>query len=331
MLRASSLLLLLFLLTPARAQETMIVVQKRADSVGFYDTATGRPLATVPVGARPHEIAMSGNGRLAYVTNYGVDSYTAQEAGGNTISIIDPVRQERTGEIELGDFHRPHGITRGRSGMLYVTTDRPAALLVIDPAKRRIVKHYATGSELPHMVVVTADETKAYTADAGSASVTVISLREGKVSKHISIGGIPMGPALSPDGRRLFVANRNGNAVVVIDTRTDEIISRIEVAGSPARAKFTPDGKHLLISLMESGEVAVLDPAALKELHRFRVGEHPEGMNIDPSGRQVYVSAQGEDKVVRFSLADWKPNLEIKTGARPDPMVIFSRRTKSKP
>jgi hypothetical protein len=34
------------------------------------------------------------------------------------------------------------------------------------------------------------------------------------------------------------------------------------------------------------------------------------------------VSVQGENKVVKFSLFDWKPVLEIKTAAAPDPILI---------
>ena len=80
--------------------------------------------------------------RLAYITNYGVNSYTQQEEGGNSISILDLVRREKLGEIELGKFHRPHGIELGRSGRLYATCDFPPSLLVIDPAKRAILREY---------------------------------------------------------------------------------------------------------------------------------------------------------------------------------------------
>jgi YVTN family beta-propeller protein len=324
MVKALSIFLLLFLLLAgAYAQEMMVVVQKRADSVGFYEAETGKPLATVTVGVKPHEMELSRDQRFAYITNYGVDSYTPKDPGGNTISIVDLAEQKKVGDIDLGQFHRPHGITMGRSGRLYVTTDFPPTLLVIDPMKRKIVQHYDVGQSLPHMVTLTPDEKKAYTANVGSATVTVISLGAGKALKHIPIGGIPMGPAMSADGSRLFVANRTGNAVVVIDTSKDEVVNKIEISGQPARLRFTPDGKHLLVSLMESGEVAVVDPASLQVKHRFPVGSHPEGVNIDPAGQFGYVSAQGDDKVVKFSLRDWKPVSEIKTGARPDPMVLL--------
>lgn len=327
MAKALSIVLLPLLLASAPAQEMMVVVQKRADSVGFYEADTGKLVATVAVGVKPHEMELSRDRRFAYVTNYGVDSYTPPDPGGNTISIVDLTQHQKVGDIDLGRFHRPHGITIGRSGRLYVTTDFPATLLVIDPAKRAIVRHYDVGQSLPHMVAITPDEKKAYVANAGSGTVTVISLNEGKALKHIPVGGIPMGPAMAADGRRLFVANRTGNAVVVIDTGKDDVINKVDIPGQPARLRFTPDGKRLLVSLMEGGEVAVVDTTSLQVIHRFPVGSHPEGINIDPAGQFGYVSAQGDNKVVKFSLRDWKPVSDIKTGARPDPIVIVKRTT----
>jgi len=309
--------------TAASAQEVAVIVHKWDNSVGFYDANTGQQLAKFEVGVKPHEMALSADKRLAYITNYGVNSYTQTEEGGNTISIIDLVGRRKLGEIELGKFHRPHGVERGRSGLLYVTTDFPPTLLVVDPAREKIVREIAVGQSLPHMVVITRDDRKAYTANSGSGSVTAIDLKTDKVIRHISIGGVPMGLELSHDGRTLYAVNRTGDQLLVIDTRKDEVTRKIEIKGQPVRLRLTRDGKHLLVPLIQSGEVAIVETAALREVHRFRAGANAEGVNIDDAGRFGYVSAQGEDKVIKFSLRDWQPALEIKTAARPDPIVII--------
>ncbi|MGH9936384.1 MAG: YncE family protein [Blastocatellia bacterium] len=301
----------------------MVVVHKWDNSVGFYDANTGQQLAKFEVGVKPHEMALSADRKLAYITNYGVNSYTQTEEGGNTISIVDLAGRKKIGEIELGKFHRPHGIERGRSGLLYVTTDFPPTLLVIDPARKKIVREITVGQSLPHMVVITRDERKAYTANSGSGSVTAIDLKSGKVIKHISIGGVPMGLELSHDGRTLYAVNRTGDQLLVIDTRKDEVTRKIEIKGQPVRLRLTRDGRHLIAPLIQSGEVAIIETATLREIHRFRAGANAEGVNIDDAGKFGYVSAQGEDKVVKFSLRDWRPALEIKTAARPDPIVII--------
>lgn len=323
---AGVLLVLLYGSVRARAQEVMAVVHKHADSIGYYDASTGRLLETISVGKIPHEIVLSRDGKLAYVTNYGVRSYTQTEQGGNMISIIDLAKARVIGEIDLGKYHRPHGIEMSRTGRLYVTADFPATLLVIDPEKRKILREIPVGQSLPHMVAVMHDEKKAYTADAGSGTVTVLSLTEGKAVKHIPIGGVPMGLALGREERWLYAVNRTSNNVLLIDTAKDEVTSRATVAGQPVRCLLTPDEKHLIVTLIETGEVAVLDAKTLQERRRFRAGANAEGIGIDPAGRFLHVSAQGEDKVIKYSLRDWKPALEIKTGARPDPIIFFNIR-----
>lgn len=316
--------------TAALAQEVAVIVHKWDNSVGFYDANTGEQLAKVEVGVKPHEMALSADRRLAYISNYGVNSYTQQEEGGNSISILDLAKREMLGAIELGKFRRPHGIELGRSGSLYVTCDFPPSLLVIDPAKRAVLRDYPVGQSLPHMVFITRDEKKAYTANSGSGTVTAIDLVTGKVIKHIDIGGVPMGVAPSKDERLLYAANRTGNRVAIIDTRRDEVSGWIEIPGQPVRAGLTPDGKRLIVTLIESGEAVIVDAASRQIVHRIRTGANSEGVGIDPSGQFGYVSAQGENKVVKFSLKDWRPLLEIKTAARPDPIAIIKTRLSKK-
>jgi YVTN family beta-propeller protein len=323
------LVLLLLISVNAFAQETAVIVHKWDDSVGFYDALTGRRLAKIEVGVKPHEMALSLDRRLAYITNYGVNSYTQTEQGGNTISIVDLAAQRKVGEIRLGEYHRPHGIEMSRSGLLYVTTDFPATLLVIDPVERKIVRRYEVGQELPHMVMLSRDEQKAYTANSGSGTVSVIPLKREVKVKHIEVGGVPMGFALSRNGQRLYVATRTNNTVSVIDTTSDAVIASLNIPGHPVRLGLTPDGKHLIGTLIEAGEAAIIETASHRVVKRFRTGANSEGISLDPAGKFGYISAQGDNKVIKFSLKTWEPVLEIETAARPDPIAIINRSLKA--
>jgi YVTN family beta-propeller protein len=325
MLKTLSTFVLVLLPIAAPAQEMMLVVQKGDDSVGLYDPAGGTPLARIAVGTKPHEVALSEDGKLAYVTNYGIDRYTETAEGGRSVAIVDLTARRLADTIDLGRFRRPHGIVRGRSGRLYVTCDFPPSLLVIDPQERRVVLDVDVGPSLPHMVAVTPDERKAYTANSGSGRVVAIALPDGKVGAQIPIGGVPMGFALTEDGRRLYATNRTGDAIVVIDTRTDAVVGRLEIAGTPTRLQLLPGDGQLLVALTDAGAVAVVDVATLRELRRFPVGRHDEGLGLDPTGRFGYVAAQDDDKVVKFSLRDWTTAVEVKTGRRPGSLVILGR------
>ncbi|MBI3466886.1 MAG: hypothetical protein HY000_28055, partial [Planctomycetes bacterium] len=314
---------------PQTEKEILVVGHKWDDSVGFYDSTSGSLVETVPIGKKPHEMAQSRDGKLAFVTLYGIDQYIEQGEGGRAVAILDLEHRMKLGEIDLGKYRRPHGIEVGhRSGRLFVTCDHPAALLVLDPVKRTIetAVDLSDPRSLPHMVAVSPDEKTAFVANSGTADVSVIDLESQAEVKRISVGGVPMGMALPPDGKTLFVTNRTANGVAVIDTGERKVIRIIEISGQPVRAHLTPDGKWLLVTLIDSGELAVVDAKELTLAHRLPMGQRVEGLTVDPVGRFAYASVQAENKVIKLSLGDWKNVLQIKTGQRPDPLIVLPAR-----
>jgi YVTN family beta-propeller protein len=314
---------------PATKAESLAVACKWSDSVVFYDATTGREQQSVPIGRRPHEMALSKDGALAFVSLYGTDFYYDDAEGGRAVAILDVANRRKLGEIDLGEYRRPHGIEVGhRTGRLYITCDRPAALLIIDP-ERRIIEaaiRLANPQALPHMVAVSRDERVAYVANCGDGAVSVIDLEARKEAKGVSIGGVPMGMALSADGQTLFATNRTANGVAVIDTINAKVKRIIEIRGQPVRAQLTPDERLLVVTFIETGEVAVVDVGALAVTRRLPIGSRVEGLLIDPEGRYGYASAQADNKVVKFSLRDGRQVLEIQTAERPDPLLLVSPR-----
>jgi YVTN family beta-propeller protein len=324
LLRVAAMTALLAGALGARAEE-LLVVEKGAECLAGYDTATGRALWNVKVGTKPHEFAVARDGRTAWVSNYGVDSFADTGPGGTTLSVVDLVRHEAAGLIDLGEIHRPHFIHVGSSGRLYVTTDEPAGLVVLDPQKRAVVRHYAVGQSLPHMLAVSADEKRAFTANTGSGTVSVITLDGDTPVRQVEIGGLPQGFAWSRDAKRLFVSNRAGDEVLSLDAVSGAVTARTRISGHPHRLVVTPDGQRLLASAIDSGDVVVIDTATLKETSRFRVGKRADGITVDAAGRFGYVAVQDADKVVKFSVPDGEPVLEIKTRSKPDPVSVRGR------
>jgi YVTN family beta-propeller protein len=303
----------------------VLVLQKKANSLGLYDSATGKRIWTAGVGTRPHEMVLSEGARFAYVTDYGVDSYTDTAEGGRTISIVDLEAARRVATIDLGRYRRPHGIVLGLSGRAYVTVDHPAAVLEIDPQGRSLAAEHPIDQRLPHMVAVSPDERYLYTANAGSGSISKIDRLATGTARSVNVGGVPMGLSLSRGGRQLYVATRDGNTVAVVDAHTLHVDRQLPVSGEPARVRLTPDDRYLLVSLIGSGELAVIDVATSREVARLPVGAGAEGIALDTRTRFGYVSAQGANKVVKFSLTDWRVVLEIATDQSPDPIEVLQR------
>lgn len=303
--------------------ETLLIMHKWDDSAGYYDGVSGKQLTALPINRKPHEFELSHDRKHAYVTNYGVDTYTEDAPGGNTVSILDVAARKLAGVIDLGSYRRPHGIHLGKSGRLYVTCDLPPSLLVVDPVKRTVLRAIGIENPRPHMVAVTDDETTAYTANSGDGTVSVVDLRVGRAIRSIVTGGVPMGVMFSADAKRLYVATRPANAVAVIDIASGKLVEKIDIQGHPVRLARTPDNRYLLVSLIDSGEVAILSLPDHKIVTRFRAGDRCEGLAVHPGGKFGYIAVQAENKVLKFSIPDGKVALAIPTRERPDPIAVL--------
>jgi len=124
----------------AAERADLAIVEKVGGAVSFY-TMGGRELGRVKVGAFPHEAVLSKDGKRLYVSNNGVLWMTEDSMGGNTVSVIDVEGMKKLYDIDLGKFHRPHGIELlPASNYLVATTERPFGLITIDPAARKVVR-----------------------------------------------------------------------------------------------------------------------------------------------------------------------------------------------
>ena len=88
----------------ALAQPSLIVLNKEDAALVIVDPATRKVVGRVPTGESPHEVAVSPDGKLAFVANYGA------QTPGQTISIIDLAARKEQRRLDLGSLRRPHGI-----------------------------------------------------------------------------------------------------------------------------------------------------------------------------------------------------------------------------
>src|SRR5687768_4003491 len=77
----------------------LIAIDKRGSHALFLDPVTFRELGRLALPARPHEVAISADHRLAYVSIYGLGVYGNNAQPGNTIVVLDLASREQIGEI----------------------------------------------------------------------------------------------------------------------------------------------------------------------------------------------------------------------------------------
>jgi len=326
-MRKLAAMLLLASLCLLAQEAVLLVLHKGGSSLGFY-SSQGKLLTTVPVGKHPHEMILSADGRLLYITDNGTMRIEEAGAGGNTVSVVDVRARKKVGEISLGKYHRPHGIDLdAKSGLLAVSTENPDALLTVDPAKRAVVKVYDAKGKTSHMVRFGPGATHAFVSNSTSSDVAVVVLATGAV-KNIPIGERPEGSVLSNDGRELYACSREGHKIYVIDTAKQAVVGEIATGRGPVRIGLTPDGKRLVYALYHDEAVEIADPAARKVLKRVKLTGRLVSLGISPDGQRAYASAEELDTVHVISIADGELLRSFKTpaGYHPDPVLEIPAR-----
>jgi hypothetical protein len=114
------------LVLPARA-DTVVVVCKSDFQLALVDPATQKVLVKLPTGLGPHEVAVSPDGRSAYVSNFGRYSVfpagdTEHDKAGHTITVVDLVQRKVKATFDLGTHTGPHGMIVSHDGKLLWTT-----------------------------------------------------------------------------------------------------------------------------------------------------------------------------------------------------------------
>lgn len=308
--------LAIFVLVGTLHAQQLLVLNKSDNTMAIVDPASLKVLATVPTGMGPHEVAVSADGKTAYVANYG----TAKQPG-STLTVVD-LATRKSREVSLGALLRPHGIMES-AGKIYFTAEGSRAVARLDPASERVDWLMGTGQSVTHMVVVAPKLNKLYTANIGSDTVTVVNLAAPgpQQMKQIATGKGPEGMDLSTDGAELWVGTRGDGGLAIIDTATDTVKQSLHVGKMPIRVKFTPDGKRVLVSDAMAGEVVVFNAATRKEVKRIAVGEAPVGIQMAPDGKRAFVAATRADKIFELDLEKLEVARSLAPGKEPDGMA----------
>ncbi len=316
------LLLILFASHASAQQAALAVVQKISGTVGFY-TAEGKHLGDVKVGKHPHEAVLSPDRRLLYVTNNGILWMTDAGEGGNTISIVDVQSRTNVGTIDLGEYHRPHGIDFDTAtGHLAATIENPDGMILVDPRSRKVLRKFDVQGEDPHMVLFGPRAEWAYASNTGTGTVAAVHLQTGE-TKLIPTDARPQGAVFSHDRKLLYVTNADGNTISIIDTGNKERVGVIPDGKGPARVTITPDGKTRVYNLGLEDAVAFADIATRKQNTVVKLAGRPLSLTMTRDGKTAYAGVQDQDKVFVISVPDRKIRSVFETpkGSGPDPVI----------
>jgi YVTN family beta-propeller protein len=312
----------------SHAQESrLLVAQKGESSLAIVDPIGGKVLGSVAEGGvTGHEVIASPDGRTAYVPIYGNSGVGKPGTDGTKIVAIDIASQKIVGEVNFDHGVRPHCPLIGpKDGMLYVTTELDKSITIIDPKTLKIVGSIPTGQPESHMLVLSHDGRRGFTANVGPGTVSVLDVAARKAIKIIPISGNTQRIAISKDDRWVFTADQTKPQMAVIDTATDTVAKWIPIEAEGYGGAVTPDGRWFLVALPDVNKVAVIDIKTMHVAQNISVGAYPQEVVVRPDGKTAYVSCMHSNQVAEIDLGSWKVTRMIATGKATDGLAWAGR------
>jgi DNA-binding beta-propeller fold protein YncE len=295
----------------------LLVVANQGDHTALIvDPQTRSQLAKITVGVNGHEVAVSKDGRFAYVPIYGNAGVGKPGTDGASIDVIDLASQKLSTTIDLGKPLRPHQPLFASDGSLYVTTELDNAISKVDPAAKRIVAEIPTGETQSHMMALTPDAQRAYTANVSTGTVSVLDLVIGNLITKISVANHVQRISIAPDGKHVFTHDQDKPRIAVIDTATNRISRWIDVPDTAYGSAVTPDGRWLIAVLPNANRALAIDLNTWQVAKTFDTPNHPGEVLIRPDGAVAFISCMPAGKIAVLDLTSWtmQPNIDLTPG-----------------
>jgi len=323
MSRSSTLpCLCLGLISLSAAAQSLLVINQGDSDLSIVDPASGRQVATIAEhtpGVHGHEIAASADGRTAYVPIYGNAGVGNPGIDGHQMLIIDLPSRKITGHVDFGHGVRPHlPVLDPVRGLLYVTTELDQSVTIVDTHTLKIVGSVPTGQDESHMLALSHDGRRGYTANVGPGTVSALDLVGRKTIAVIHVSPRVQRISISNDDKLVFTSDQTKPRLAVIDTATDQVKQWVPLPGTGYGTAPTPDGRSLLVAIPSANEVAVVDLAKMQVVRRIPVAKDPQEILVRPDGQVAYVSCAGSGEVAAIDLANWNVRKLIAVGRFPD-------------
>ena len=297
---------------PSSSSTGLLLVANKGDqTVGLIDPGDGRQVAAIKEGGfTGHELIASPDGKRIFVPIYGDSGVGQPGTDGSTLDVIDVSERKIVKSIDFKHGVRPHCPLFGpKDGLLYVTTELDKTVSIIDPESLRIVGSVPTGQAESHMLAISPDGRKGYTANVGPGTVSVLDLAARKTLTVIPVAGHVQRISLSPDGRWAFTSDTEKPRLAVIDTSTNKVDRWITLPGTGYGSAPTADGKSLLVAIPSTNEVAVIDMPTMQVVKTIKVSPSPQEVLVRPDGKAAYVSCSSSHQVAAIQIDNWSVKL----------------------
>jgi YVTN family beta-propeller protein len=323
---------LLCLVTPACHRQAeppkpylAFVANEDSNTVAAVDLADFRVVASIPVAAKPEQLAVrprhrelwavSPLGTISIIDFPALRVVQTLRIGNSARDLIFAANGDHTyvldgdsgliviGDGKPGEVPRESGRVRlgGKLTSLALAPDGKT-LVVADAATRRLVfvsveARRVLGSvsvgKGPGPIVMLPDGSKAFVADTEEEKVSAADTASRQILSHIEISSKPTALLLKPDGGELFVLSAEGSTATIVDAFHDNVEQTFPTGRGTAAGVIRRDQSVLYLANAGDGSVTCLDVENRVVLNSTHVGTEPRALALTPDERFLVVADRG--------------------------------------
>jgi YVTN family beta-propeller protein len=286
------------------------VANFKDNTVSVIDTGAGEVVATVPVAAGPHGMAITKDGRMVYVSG----------DGSSSVDVIDTAIDKVVKTINVGKAPNGVALTPDNRLLLVAVYDENRVAFV-DTSTQTVVA--AITVPKPHTVAISPDGKFAYVTvqEPGHFALALIDLQARSVVRTLALEKTPRDGEFGYDGRMFYFTQAGVSAVQVLDTASGKIVAQIPTGVSPHFVGYPRGAAFGLVVVQGPGELSLFDPATNKPTRNVAVGKQPHWAATSGDGKTTYVTNEGSNDVTVVDLATGRTET-IAVGNAPRKVVV---------
>jgi len=297
---------------------TLAVVNKTDNTISIIDAASKKIVDTLATGQGPHELVVSQNQKWAVSTDF---------VGGDSLTVFDMVDRSIARTITLAELQGPHGIRfLNDNERVIFTSGKAQKLGIANVVTGEVLSAIETNQSTTHMVVVNGDETKAFSTNIRSNSISVLNLRTGMKTKDISTEAMPEAINYRRSADELWYGANQDGKLVVIDPVTEQVVAKWGGFSFPYRVLFNHDERIALVPDFRNHYVRFFNAQSKQEIGTLSLESEagPQGITLHPTENIAFLSLNLKNKVIAIDIATREVIAEYPTGNNPDGVVFIS-------
>lgn len=306
--------------------DTVYVVNGGSNSLSLLNAQTGSVEGTLELqgGQFPHHVSLSPDRSMVALAVPGMDLSAGHEGmGGMGMKGALLVFDAKTGAAMASrqfDAMNHNAIFSPDGKELWTSQmAMPGSVLVLKADDLSTIKTITVG-DMPAEVTFSADGLRAFVANSGSNSVSVIDAATKAVIMNVAVGENPVG-AWAGANNVMYVDNEMGKSITAIDAQSLSVLRTYALGFTPGMVATGP-GSELWVTDADNGRVVINMTDMDMKTGEIATGAGAHGIAFSKDKSSAWVTNQGAGTVSVIDVGAKTVKQTVTVGQKPNGLLF---------